>query len=130
MVVGGPGTGSINRKEAGGMPFGPWGPNRTARVAHRLVSVPWRRVCILARAQHFPEQWVPHLGTADQTRPPGCPCVTGPSVRPPGDPGCLDCQLQISVSSSSGRWESGEGADRGLSELDYSAPLFNSVHIY
>lgn len=49
------------------MPYGPWGPDRTAWVAHRLVSVPWRRVCILARAQHFPEQWVPHLGTADQT---------------------------------------------------------------
>lgn len=56
--------------------------------------------------------------------------VIGPSVRPPGDPGWLDCQLQISVSSLAGRWEWGEGADSGLLELDSSAPLFNSMHIY
>lgn len=73
------------------MRFGPWDPDRTAWVPHRLVSVLWRRVCILppsiSQSSGYPI-WEPPI------RPPGCHCVTG-RVSDPWDPGWLDCQLQI-----------------------------------
>lgn len=108
------------------MRFGPWGPDRTAWVAHRLVSVPWRRVCILASAQHFPEQWVPHLGTTDQTSSVSLARVSDPQ-------GILDgltvsSRSQFPLLREDGSGE--RGADSGLLELDSSAPLFNSMHIY
>ena len=47
-------------------------------------------------------------------------------------PGILDglTVSSRSVSSAAGGWGWGEGTDSGLLELDSSAPLFNSMHVY
>lgn len=104
------------------MRFGPWDPDRTAWVPHRLVSVLWRRVCILppsiSQSSGYPT-WEPPI------RPPDSHCVTG-RVSDPWDPGWLDCQAP----DPAGGWGWGEGADSSLLELDSSAPLFNSVDVY
>lgn len=64
------------------MRFRPWDPYRTDSVPDRPVSAPWGRVCILASAQHFPEQWVLRFGTTAQTS--WLSSHQGPSVRPLG----------------------------------------------